>query len=138
MIVSHENAGNESNVDKKRRIGRLGEDLACRYLQERGFQVFTRNYLRKWGEIDIVAGKGIVTHFVEVKSVSCENILHIDPDGYRPEENVHPSKLKRLSRVMQIYISEKSVGKWQFDVLTVYIQEVGKKAKIERLENIVL
>ena len=138
MTVSHENTKNESKVEKKRRIGRLGEDLACRYLEDRGFRVFTRNYLRKWGEIDIVAVKGAMTYFVEVKSVSCENIALIDPDGFRPEDNMHRAKIKRLSRVIQTYISENKVGDWQFDVITVHIHEVGKLAKVERLENVVL
>lgn len=129
---------NESKVDRKQRIGKLGEDIACRYLAQHGLNVFTRNYLRKWGEIDIVAKKGNMTYFVEVKTVSCENIYDIDPDGYRPEDNMHHNKLVRLSRVIQTYIAEQRVGEWQFDVITVYVQEEGKLAKVERLENIVL
>lgn len=129
---------NETKVAKKQRIGKLGEEIACRYLIERGFTVFTRNYLKKWGEIDIVVGRGLITYFVEVKSVSCENVHDIDPDGYRPEDNVHPAKLKRLSRVIQSYIIENKVQVWQFDVISVLIQEQGKVAKVERLENIVL
>ena len=41
----------------KKKIGALGENMACRFLVKRGFKVLDRNYSKKWGEIDIVAGK---------------------------------------------------------------------------------
>jgi len=47
-------------------IGRLGEDIATGYLKNRGFHIITRNYRKKWGEIDIIAKKDNVLHFVEV------------------------------------------------------------------------
>lgn len=123
---------------EKQRIGKLGEDIACRYLEERRFKIFTRNYRKKWGELDIVAKDAIKTYFIEVKSVSCENINNVPSSGYRPEENVHPWKLKRLSRTIETFIAEESIEFWQFDVITVYIQERGKLAKVERLENVTL
>ena len=55
---------------EKQKIGQIGEDCACRYLVERGFKIIERNYLKKWGEIDIIAKKKKKIHFVEVKAVS--------------------------------------------------------------------
>lgn len=120
---------------KKRRVGDLGEDIACKYLTGKGFKVFTRNYLRPWGEIDIVAQKENNTHFVEVKSVSRENFDQ-EEGGYRPEENMHVFKLRRLSRVVQTYIAENGVNEWQIDLVTVLIDEKGKRAKVELFENV--
>lgn len=56
---------------EKRKTGDLGEDIAERFLVKRGFKILERNYLRKWGEIDIIAKKGGKLCFVEVKTVSC-------------------------------------------------------------------
>jgi Holliday junction resolvase-like predicted endonuclease len=58
-------------ITEKRKTGNLGEDIAAMFLMKHGFGIIERNYLRKWGEIDIVAKKGGVLHFVEVKTVSC-------------------------------------------------------------------
>ncbi|MBX4181397.1 YraN family protein, partial [Candidatus Parcubacteria bacterium] len=58
------------NRTEKRKLGDIGENIACDFLKNRGYTIVERNYLRKWGEIDIVARKGEVIHFVEVKSVS--------------------------------------------------------------------
>ena len=43
------------NVTEKRKVGNLGEDLACRFLIKRGFDIIERNYLNECGEIDIIA-----------------------------------------------------------------------------------
>jgi len=50
--------------------GRLGEDLAYRYLRRRGCTVVARNYAARSGagEIDLVAWDGGVLAFVEVKT----------------------------------------------------------------------
>ena len=38
--------------------GNLSESIVCDFLVSRGYKIVDRNYLRKWGEIDIVALKG--------------------------------------------------------------------------------
>jgi putative endonuclease len=49
-------------------IGILGEDLAVRELQRRGYAILARRYRTRFGEIDIVAQHGDVVVFVEVKA----------------------------------------------------------------------
>lgn len=121
------------------KIGKLGEDIAVKYLLGKGFEVVERNFLRKYGEIDIIARKDGVTHFVEVKAVSRENIEYLNNKSYRPEENVHFWKLKRLSRVIQVYLSNKSIKEdWQFDLCVVYIDEKNRKAKVKFIDDLVL
>lgn len=132
-----------SQITEKRKTGNLGEDLACRFLVKHGFSILDRNYSRKWGELDIVAKNGLNTHFIEVKSVSCETIPDTNGgnDGFRPEDNVHPWKLQRLARIIQTYLLDKNVSpetNWQFDVITVYIDKKRLISKVFMLENIIL
>jgi len=117
----------------------------CKYLETKGFRVLERNYLRKWGEIDIVAEKGQLLSFIEVKSVSRENAPPAGGQGsretYRPEDNVHPAKLKRLHRVIQTYLLDRKVPdsrEWRIDVACVYLDFSTRKAKVEMLENVIL
>ncbi len=127
------------NIDKrteKRRLGDLGEGIACRFLEKRGFQIIERNYLKKWGEIDIVAKKGELMHFIEVKSVS-----HVTAgsSGYRPEDNVHPWKIKRLYRTIETYLLHKKLDcDWQLDLITVKMDMDTRKAHVELIENIII
>jgi len=126
----------------KQRIGRIGEDTACRFLMKHGFSVVERNYWKKWGEIDIIAQKSKKLHFVEVKTVSRENLAEVtrEIDDYQPEENIHPAKLKRLGRTVQTYLLEKNLenNEWQFDVLAVFLDVKNKEAKMRFTEDVVL
>ncbi|OHA88647.1 MAG: hypothetical protein A3C70_03555 [Candidatus Zambryskibacteria bacterium RIFCSPHIGHO2_02_FULL_43_14] len=121
------------NRTEKRKLGDIGENVACEFLKRRGFEIIERNYLRKWGEIDIVAKKNNTIRFIEVKSVS-----HVT-EGYRPEDNMHPWKLKRLSRTMQTYLLEKELDcDWQLDLVTIKIDQENRKARIEIIENVII
>jgi putative endonuclease len=127
----------QDNRTDKRKLGDIGENIACEFLVKRQFEVLERNYLRKWGEIDIVARKGDMMRFVEVKSVR-EWVTHATSDrGYRPEENMHPWKLKRLSRAIQTYLLEKDIDSdWQLDLVTVKINMKTHRARVELIENV--
>lgn len=129
---------------QKQYIGRVGEDIASKYLENKGFTVICRNYRKKYGEIDIVAQKAIILHFIEVKSVSCEssqvNVSRVT-DFHRPEDNIHPEKLKRLSRTIQSYLLEKypdDEPEWVFDAVTVKVDMGGREARVKFLENLIL
>lgn len=122
------------------KIGIIGENIAARFLMKQGFSIKERNYWKKWGEIDVVAEKEGIVHFVEVKSVSCENIENVlsgSYAGYRPEENVHEGKLSRLYKTIESYIAEYEYeGEWGIDVIIVYIEKNTKRAKVKMIENI--
>ena len=138
----------QDNRTAKRKLGDMGENIACSWLESRGFKVIERNYLKKWGEIDIIARKADLVRFIEVKSVSCATLEPVYPEqgrrvphvtSYRPEDNVHPGKLRRLARAIQTYILDRDVKEdWQLDVITVRIHEPSRKARIEIIENIII
>lgn len=129
---------------ERQKIGALGEDIAVKYLRNKSFAVLERNYRKKYGEIDIIAQKDEIIHFIEVKSVSCEifakNVSRVT-DTYRPEDNIHPMKLKRLARTIQVYLLEKYQNDeppWVFDAITVRLDIKNRRARVKFLENIIL
>jgi putative endonuclease len=139
-----------------RETGKIGEGIACKWLENHGFSIVTRNYLKKWGEIDIVAEKkgqilnkkdkhaknphsaDKIFHFIEVKSqISTTK----SSNSYRLEENVHNLKLQRLRRVIQSYLAENHQTRdpiFFFHVLTVIMNPETRRARVNMLENIVL
>lgn len=120
----------------RRKIGDIGEEVACRFLLKHGFGIKDRNYLRKWGEIDIIAERAKKLYFIEVKTVK---VTSIHKNSYRPEENVHEEKLARIHRAIMSYISDNGVSDetdWQADLVTVRLNLITKKAKVEKIENI--
>lgn len=124
----------------KKMIGNKGEDIACDFLKNKGYKIKIRNYRKKWGEIDIIAEKERIIHFVEVKTVSCETLNETgiqNNDKYRPEDNIHPWKLKRLSKTIQSYLKEKEI-EWRFDIITIHLDLKNKKAKVNFLKDIII
>lgn len=139
------------NRTEKRITGDIGEQIAAEFLMKRGFTIKDRNYLRKYGEIDIVSVHQGTYHFIEVKTVSCASLAALvkgDESGvsrgtldrYRPEDNVHPWKLKRLGRVIQAYILDKRLWDidWVLDIMTVYIDKRTGESTLKIIEDIVL
>ena len=127
-------------TSQTQKTGEIGEHLAVRFLEGKKYSITERNYTRKWGEIDIVAKKGSIVHFIEVKAKTANlafdtNII----DSYKPEDNMHPWKLKRLSRTIQTYLAEHTeIGDWQFDLVVVYIDLKSKQSKVRLMENIII
>lgn len=87
----------ESGKHDRRAIGQLGEDIACRLLQERGHTVLERNWRYGHLEIDIISADTIGIHFVEVKT-RCHSIQA------PPQDNVDRAKQRRIARAAQAYL----------------------------------
>jgi len=137
-------------TSEKQKMGQAGEDIACRFFIKHGFIIKERNFTRKYGEIDIIAEKNKKLHFIEVKSVSKSLDKKFDDrekekvDNFQPEDNMHPWKLKRLSRVIQVYLlGNSSVDgqedqEWQLDIALVFLDLQKKIARVRIIEDIVL
>lgn len=104
--------------------GNLAEDRGAEYLRKNGFRIIERNVYNRFGEIDIIALRDNVLHFVEVKSAqSYEQAIY----------NLSPSKLQKLNRTIQFYLQQKRLnGDYCIDALIV--SDDG----IEWIENITL
>ena len=131
------------NRTEKRRTGDVGEDLAVKFLVKHGYRVTGRNYLKKFGELDIICEKDGKIHFVEVKTVSRgtpQNVSRVTPlDEYRPEDNLHPWKLKRIKRAIQVYLEEKKVSRdFEFHAILVILNTERKTAQVKMLKNLII
>lgn len=130
------------NPTEKQKIGKIGEDSTCIFLKKKGFRIIDRNYLKKWGEIDIIAKKDGVLHFIEVKSVTREindsKVSH-ETSSYRAEDNMHTYKSLRLRRVIETYILEKNLEDIDFvcDLAVVHIDMSRRISRVSFINDIV-
>lgn len=136
----------EQKLTKKSRnkqIGAWGEQITANYYRKAGFTLHDMNYLKAWGEIDVIVEKAHKVHFIEVKTVSYETKADLEQSvahgTWRPEENVTEFKIKKLSRAIESWLQERHWhGDWQIDVAAVRIVPRETYATINILDNIVL
>ena len=110
--------------EARRAQGDAAEERACRHLEGAGMTIVERNFRARGGEIDIVARKGDVLVFVEVRSREV-------PDFGTPEESVTPAKRRRIVAAARRYLSNVPPASWRearFDVIA--IEGVGNAAVI--------
>ena len=81
-------------------VGKIGEDIACKYLIEKGYAILERNYVEKGGEIDIIARNGREIIFVEVKARCSKK----NGDGI---ESITWQKIRHIKNVSKIYVLKK-------------------------------
>ncbi|MGB5197884.1 MAG: YraN family protein [Candidatus Deferrimicrobium sp.] len=99
----------------RRARGDAAEDRACRHLEGSGMTIVERNFRTRGGEIDIVARKGDVLVFVEVRSREI-------PGFGTPEESVTPAKRRRIVGAARRYLSKVPPTSWRearFDVIAI-------------------
>ena len=118
--------------------GALGEEVACTFLRRKGFTIVERNYRKPWGEIDIIAEKGNIVRFVEVKAFSGDiEKFSRESNGYRPEEQIHPAKLKKIIRTAQLYMAYKEDNReYQIDAIGVILDPITRRARCRHFEQI--
>lgn len=124
-----------------KKTGDLGEQIAQKYLLEHGFTIIEANYWRKWGEIDIVAKRDTVVHFIEVKTVSYETKEKLEyaitSKSWRSEEQVTDRKLHQIGKAIQTWIPEnKYEGDFIIDVVAVRIVPQETYAVVNFIEDV--
>ncbi|OHB18858.1 MAG: hypothetical protein A2854_03315 [Parcubacteria group bacterium RIFCSPHIGHO2_01_FULL_56_18] len=119
------------------RTGALGEDIACTFLQKKGFRIIARNYRKPWGEVDIIAEKDRIIRFIEVKAVTVPTgDISRESSKYLPEEQIHPEKLKKIVRTAELYMAGKGDQEFQIDAIGVLMDSVTRRARCRFFEQV--
>ena len=95
--------------------GNTGEALAAMYLSERGYKILHQNWRHSHWEVDIIAEKDSILHFVEVKTRKTKKFGH-------PEESVGKKKMQNLINAAEAFVYQNPQWKRiQFDILSITI-----------------
>lgn len=99
-----------------REIGMKGEELAVQVLAARGYKILAKNYRTRGGEIDIVARREGIVHFIEVKTRTKGAA-----DYGRPSEAVNHEKQRRIRRAARYYLMHHEEAVSSFDVIEIEV-----------------
>jgi len=117
--------------NRPRELGKWGEELVAADLTRRGWRVRARNYRCRFGELDIVAEKGGILAFVEVKLRKND---HFAP----ARASVTADKQRKLRTAAESFLQKyPSALQPRFDVAEVYspFGELAEKSSISYIEN---
>lgn len=112
-------------------VGLDGENLAANWLKEKGYEIMHRNWRHSYYEIDIIALKNKILHFIEVK---CRNA---SPFGF-PEDSVTKKKFNHLKRAADEFLFINPGHRWiQYDILSITLHK-NKEPEYFLLEDVFL
>lgn len=107
--------------------GRRGEEIAASYLKNKGFKILEQNFRTRFGEIDLIASKNSVLHFIEVK-------LKVGDRFGSPEDMINRNKIMQVVKTAQAYMLinhiSKTISRTQVDAVCVVLND---KKEVERL-----
>lgn len=97
--------------------GDQAELKACEYLLQNNFKIIEQNFYSRFGEIDIIAYKDNVLHFIEVKSAL---------DYESAISNITKTKISRLIKTLEIYLKKNSIKEslYVLDAIIITPQEI--------------
>jgi putative endonuclease len=96
-------------------IGAAAENLAARFLEQRGLTILLRNYRRRFGELDIVALEGEILVIVEVRCRASDQFggAAASVDGWKQRKIVRAATLLLQER------RDLAQRRARFDVITI-------------------
>jgi|SRR5579862_1333942 len=101
-------------LTKRQQFGLQGEEHVAQYLMCQGFAIVARNYHKEYGELDLVAIKGDVCAFVEVKA----RAYHL----FETAVLVPLAKQKKMIKTAYAFIAERKIidKVYRFDIALIY------------------
>src|SRR3989339_184449 len=114
---------------ESRQLGIKGEEIAEKWLSQRGYQIVDRNFHSQQGEIDLVGKEGGFLVFVEVKNYSFRSLVS-------PLGAVRKSKRESIIHAARSYLLKKRIsGEYcRFDVVAIY-RRLDGSAAIDLIKN---
>jgi len=94
-------------------FGKWGEEIACKFLENKGYRIVQRNYRHRKGEIDLICIDGETQVFVEVRTRNNEQFAET-------EESISRYKEELLIDTASHYLESKNIElDARFDVIIV-------------------
>ena len=121
---------------KHNELGKLGEELAVAFLQDKGYEILETNWVFQKAEIDIIAKIENTLAVVEVKTRS-------SLDFGLPQDFVKPKKIQLLVKAINEYVISKDLDvDVRFDIIAITASEtnslsIKKDGKSYELEHLI-
>lgn len=133
------------NTDRRRFVGALGEDLARRHMQARGFELLDANFRTRHGELDLVAADDRCLIFCEVKArvvagrAVAASLAEAPADPLGPFAAIGPLKRRQVRLMAREWLAVRGNDRpWRaelrFDAIGVELDPGGRLIRLDHIE----
>ena len=106
-------------------LGKLGEQMARTFLEEKGYIFLKSNYIQPEGEIDLIMKDKNQVVFVEVKTRNVTNTT-------TPNTTLSSEKLERIEAAASYYIEDHQLEDWRYELVAITV--FGQQAKVQLIQ----
>jgi len=121
----------KASYEKRRQIGRRGEELACDFLVRHGMKIIDRNWRCSYGEADIIALDEGTLVFCEVKTRTSDTLDDLT-------EAITKKKVERYLKLVNVYRSRCTVRhtSLRVDFIGLLVDEEKGRARLHYVRDI--
>ncbi len=127
-------------TDRRRALGRRGEQLAAEHLRTRGCVELARNVRTRAGEIDLIVLDRRVLVFVEVKTRRVSRARAAIGEHEDPLQGIDPRQRRRIRRLAAAWLRDERQRRpradaVRFDAIGVVVDAAGACRRLAHIED---
>ena len=118
-------------MQARKKIGEYGEQVAEKYLNNRGYKTVTKNFHSQGGEIDLIMkNANNIFVFVEVKTRSNSKFG-------TAKDSITTKKIEKMLNAIQRFFDLEGFDEWpDFEIEAICLKIEGEKIFCEHIKNI--
>jgi putative endonuclease len=116
--------------DRRRETGRIGEALAARYLENKGYNILETNWRNRYGELDLIAERAGELVIVEVRTTRGRQYGY----GF---QSIGRRKQQQVRKLALAYLQSRQpqMASFRIDVISVLLSPSGVLLRFDHLEG---
>ncbi|EGK13451.1 YraN family protein [Kroppenstedtia eburnea] len=115
--------------DRRRETGQIGEALAARYLENKGYTILETNWRNRYGELDLIAEREGELVIVEVRTTRGRQYGY----GFQSIDRRKQQQVRKLA-LAYLQSRQSQTASFRIDVVSVLLSPAGDPLRIDHLE----
>lgn len=112
--------------------GLFGEEVVCDLLESDGWRIVGHRVRTRWGELDVIAQRGDLIVFAEVKTAGVGRLAPVQAVDSRAQHRLRRAAVAWMATNARL---QRGVSRYRFDVFVVYRDETDVLERVEHIAD---